>query len=105
MIVSDHHSWEHVVEEAFELLVRAYLVLLIENVEELVEVGLDDINLIDGVEGSHLSVPHIQGVSVVWVCYFRPDTSFHSRVWKTSQACSAAIFSQVRLVLTQSRLK
>jgi len=41
VVVRDAHARKHIVEEAFELLVSALLVLLVQNVEELLKVGLD----------------------------------------------------------------
>ena len=57
--VFDDYLGQHTVKEAFELFVSALLVLLVEDVEELVEVWLNDVELIAGVEASHFGVSDV----------------------------------------------
>ena len=47
-----------------------------ENIEELVEVGLHDIELIQRVKTCHLRIPDVEGVSVVGVNELLSDTLF-----------------------------
>ena len=59
VIVLDDNARQHAVEEAFELFVSALFMLLVQDVKELVEVRLNDVELIAGLEASHLGVPNI----------------------------------------------
>jgi len=80
MRIFDNHARQHTEEEIRELSIIEFLMHLYKDVKELVEVGLNNVKLLRGVEALHLSALYICRVSVVRVCNLSPDACLHFRI-------------------------
>jgi len=104
VLVFNYHARQHIEKESRELLVGALLVHLNKDFIELVEVGLYDIELLRSIEALHLCSPNVGGIRAVRVGDLSPDACLNFGVGKTRHAADTAVFSKVRLVVSERRL-